>query len=115
MIIIKLVLTIIFLPLVLLKDTITVPRPWAKRIILAAVVLVVFGGLWLIKILNMIETGKQALFEAGVTDKLTSITVSGTSMLPNIKDGDKIDLHSPKKYSPKRGDLVSLDFPGKLF
>lgn len=108
MIIIKLVLTIIFLPLVLLKDTITVPRPWVKRIILAMATLVVFGGLWWVKVQNIIEVSGQSLFEAGVTDRLTSITVSGTSMLPNIKDGDKVDLHSPKKYPPKRGDLVSF-------
>jgi len=107
MILIKL-LTIIFLPLFLLKDIFVSKRKLVKKIGLGLSTLLVFGLLWKSAFDTIYNLGKISFFEAGITDELTKVPVSGPSMLPTIKDGTEIELHSPKKYLLERGDIVSF-------
>ncbi|MBI4130538.1 signal peptidase I [Candidatus Roizmanbacteria bacterium] len=51
---------------------------------------------------------KIVLYDWGITNRLTKVPVSGTSMLPTIQDGVTITLNSPKKYGIARGDIVSF-------
>lgn len=106
--IVRVLSPVLMLPLLLVIDAWRSPRSIWKKLVISIVVLLTFGLAWKNGYANVYEVGRRALFEAGVTDRLTNITVRGTSMLPTVKDSETINLHSPKKYPPQRGDIISF-------
>lgn len=106
--ILKNILFTFFLPLILLRDIYKSQRPMGRKIGYLILTLMIFGLIWRNGYREIFSLFKQTSYEAGITDKLTKIPVSGTSMLPTIKDGTEIELNSPKKYVLIRGDIVSF-------
>lgn len=99
---------LLFLPLVLMGDIVKSNHSGGAKVGFSLLVMIVFGLYWLGFYQGLIGTGQQLLYEFGVIDSLIDIPVSGTSMLPTIKDGAVITLHSPKKFGLDRGDAVSF-------
>jgi len=104
----KITLIILFLPFVLLIDTIKSQRSIIRKIGYIILVFIIFGNIWTSAIKEINDLVTYTLFQTGVTDKLTKIKVSGTSMLPTIKNGEEVILNSPQKYGLARGDIVSF-------
>lgn len=98
----------LLLPLALLNDVIKSQRSKAKKISYIIIVVIIFGSIWVDAIKSSLTFVNVGLFELGITDKVIKVPVSGTSMLPTIKDGSEIDLNSPKKFGLERGDIVSF-------
>ncbi len=107
-IVVKNILFAIFLPFVLLKDIYKSQRSVGRKIGYFLITALVFGLIWWNGIQEAIALFQHTSYEAGVTDKLTKVPVSGTSMLPTIKDGSEVELKSPNKYGLDRGDIVSF-------
>lgn len=104
----KIILIYLFLPFFLLIDTVKSQRSRVRKLGYIFLVVIVFGLMWL-SVLNEVKNLiTYNLFQTGITDKLTSVRISGTSMLPTIKDGAQVSLNSPKKYGLERGDIVSF-------
>lgn len=101
--------TILFLPLVLLYEVVKSGRSIGRKVGYFLLAAVVFGVIWLNGINDLRDLITYNLFQTGVTDKITKVKVSGTSMLPTIKDKDEVTLNSPKKYGLKYGDIVSFN------
>ncbi len=107
----KIATNIIFtliLPLVLLRDIYRSERGRGRKVGYFFLTLVIFASIWWSGFGDVISLFKYTSYEAGVTDKLTKIPVSGTSMLPTIQDGSEVELKNPKKYGLERGDIVSF-------
>lgn len=107
-IVVKNILFAIFLPFVLLKDIYKSQRSIGRKIGYFILTTIVFGFIWWNGFEDAFRLFKHTSYEAGVTDKLTKIPVSGTSMLPTIQDGTEVELKSPRKYGIVRGDIVSF-------
>ncbi len=104
----KIILIIIFLPLILLKDAVRSKRVIWKKILYVLVILIGFGFYWLGGLESVKNLLTSNLYESGITDKLSTVHIQGTSMLPTIQDGSTVSLSSPKKYGLERGDIVSF-------
>ncbi|MDO8609699.1 MAG: signal peptidase I [bacterium] len=104
----KFILSVLFLPIILTIETFKSSRELGKKIIYFFIVWFFIGTVWIIGYLNLFSATQTILFSLGITDKLINIPVRGTSMLPTIKDGSKVTLHSPKKFKVTRGDIVSF-------
>lgn len=104
----KILLYSLFLPLYLIGDVLKSKRTVWRKIGFLLLTLLIFGGVWWGGFNQLRVLSAFTLFEAGITDKVTKIKVSGTSMLPTIKDGSEITLYSPKKHGLARGDMVSF-------
>lgn len=101
-------ITTLFLPVLLTIDTFKSKRSIWRKIGYFLLVLIFFGFTWISGYQEVISLFQRTSYEAGITDKLTKVQVSGTSMLPTIKDGSEVELKSPKKYGLTRGDIVSF-------
>lgn len=104
----KILILFLFLPFVLLADTVKSQRSIVRKVGFLLLLIVIFGLTWLNGFNEIKDIITYNLFQTGITDKLTRVKVSGTSMLPTIKDGEEITLSNPKKYGLKRGDIVSF-------
>ena len=104
----KILIYFLFLPLVLFVDIFRSKRSIIRKIGLFIIAVIFFGFAWRDGFSALKSTVEYSLFEYGWKDKLTNIQVSGTSMLPTIKDGENVTLKSPKKYKLDRGDIVSF-------
>lgn len=104
----KVILISLFLPLILVLDTVKSQRSLPRKIGYVFLVFIIFGLIWQTAIREIENLITYNLFQTGVTDKISKIKVSGTSMLPTIKDGEQLTLSNPKKYGLKRGDIVSF-------
>lgn len=104
----KLIIYSLFLPLFLFRDIIKSDRSIVRKILYFLLVFVVFGMTWWNWYVDIFNSINYNLFQLGITDKITKIKVSGTSMLPAIIDGQEITLSSPKKYGLKREDIVAF-------
>lgn len=105
----KLILAVLFLPILLSIDIFKSERSILKKIGLLLVVWLILGSTWSIGYYrNIFSATEVILYETGISDKLTDIKVSGTSMTPTILDNSTVTLHSPKKYGVERGDIVSF-------
>lgn len=102
------ILMILLLPIFLLRDVIKSERKIIKKIIYVFLVLLIFGLIWINGFNAFISFTKISLFELGITDKITQVKISGTSMMPTLKDGSDVVLNSPKKFGIKRGDIVTF-------
>jgi signal peptidase I len=100
--------TIIFLPLLLIKDLVKSQRSIIKKVVLSPAILIFFGIIWFMNFSSLYKYTNLTLYTAGVTDKLVKVQISGTSMLPNLKDGSTVSLNSPVKYGISRGDIVTF-------
>lgn len=103
-----LVFKFIFFPFILIKDIWAIPRTILKKFLLTILVSLLFGLPWLFTYIGLFASAQVLLYEIGLVDKLTDVNVSGTSMEPTIHDGSTVSLHSPKKFSPARGDIISF-------
>ncbi|HUW22169.1 MAG TPA: signal peptidase I [Candidatus Bathyarchaeia archaeon] len=103
-----LIRNILFLPFVLIGDVCRSPRLLARKIGYVLLIFVLFGISWYGGYRAAIRLIKLTFFELGLADRLSEVDVSGESMLPAIKDGDAVQLHSVKKYGISRGDIVSF-------
>jgi len=108
MTILKNILVTFFLPLFLLKDIFRSHRSLVKKIGYFFLTLIVVGIIWKNGYQEAISLFNKTSYESGISDKIIKVPVSGTSMLPTIKDGSEIELKSPKKYGLVRGDIVSF-------
>ncbi|GEM_PF-3524631 len=108
MTILKNILFTFFLPFILLKDIYRSQRLIGRKIGYFILTAIVFGLIWWSGYQEFLSLFKQKSYEAGIIDKLTKVPVSGTSMLPTIKDGTEVELKSPRKYGLARGDIVSF-------
>jgi len=99
---------ILFLPLVLAVDIFRSSRGWGGKIGYLLFTIVFFIPSWIRGYTISTVLAKQSLYQLGVVDRLTKIPVEGDSMLPTIESGIDIELHSPKKYQIRRGDIVSF-------
>lgn len=106
--ILRFILSFLFLPLLLSVDLFRSQRSGIGKIGLFVLIWLILGTVWFRGYANVINITRITLYELGISDKLTSVKVVGTSMLPNIKDQESITLHSPKKYGVQRGDIVSF-------
>lgn len=106
--VLRLLLALLFLPFILVYDTFRSPRSVFKKILIALLTLVVFGLFWIYTGLQLVSATGYLLYQSGITDKITNVPVSGTSMLPTLQDGQTVDLHSPKKFKIERGDIVTF-------
>lgn len=104
----KNILTVIFLPFVLVVDTVKSSRSVMKKICYIAATVIIFGLVWLNMVSSVISFIKAITYDTGVVDKITKVPVRGTSMLPTIQDGSEIELKSHLKYGLSRGDIVSF-------
>ncbi len=104
----KLILSVLFLPVILTIDTFRSERGLGKKILIFLAVWVCFGSLWFNGYVNLYNATLSILYYSGITDKMINIPVRGTSMLPTIQDGSKVSLHNPKKFKVTRGDIVSF-------
>jgi len=102
------ILSVLFLPILLSAQVFKSERGLLKKIVLVFVVWIFIGGTWIRGYRNLFSATNFILYETGVSDKQINIPVKGESMLPTIKDGEHITLHSPKKYKIERGDIVSF-------
>lgn len=107
-IIVKNILFAILLPFVLLKDIYQSKRSLGRKVGYYILIAIVFGLIWWFGFENGLALFRYTSYETGVADKLTKVPVSGTSMLPTIKDGSEVELKSPRKYGLERGDIVSF-------
>jgi signal peptidase I len=105
---IKFLLSILFLPIVLIVDNFKTSRSLGKKILLLFVILLIFGITWINGYRKLFQISEIVLFNLGIRDKIVNVNVRGQSMLPTINDGDVVTLHSPKKYTPEKGDIVSF-------
>jgi signal peptidase I len=108
LIIIKIIASTLFLPLFLIIDTVKSDRSGGRKAGYVLIILMFFATGWIWAYLQLFFGTQQLLFELGITDQLTQVHVSGTSMMPTIKDGETLSLHSPKKYGLERGDIISF-------
>jgi signal peptidase I len=102
------IVSAIFLPLSLMMDVINSNRSSLKKILYILIVILIFGSIWISTMRSAISFGRLTLFDLGITDQINKVPVSGTSMMPTIKDGSEIELNSPKKHGLDRGDIVSF-------
>lgn len=102
------ILAFFFLPILLMYDIVKSTRSKLRKTGYILIVLLFFVGQWFAFYRGVHAIGTSILFTAGITDTLTEVHVSGTSMLPTIEDGDVVELHSPKKFGLGRGDKVSF-------
>ncbi len=100
---------LLFLPFILIWAVFKSKRSIIRKIGYFFLVIIIFGLIWWKGAEQIIRTGSYNLYETGVSDKLVKVKISGTSMLPGIKDGDEVSLLSPKKYGLERGDIVSFN------
>ncbi len=107
-ILVKDILSVIFLPVTLMVATVKSSREGWKKAVYILIVLILFTSLWFNILISTIDYISSLLFLTGVKDKLTEVHVVGTSMLPTITDGSTVTLSSPKKYGLSRGDIVSF-------
>lgn len=98
----------IILPLVLLWDIYKSKRSKGRKIGYFLLTIIIFGSIWWGGYKGVVSLFKYTSYETGVTDKLTKVPVSGTSMLPTIQDGSEVELKNPRKYGLERGDIVSF-------
>jgi signal peptidase I len=108
----KILLYILFLPFFLIKDTLKSPKKLSFKICYTLIFSTIFIFTWYRGYANFFQICKESLYQYGIYDKLTKVKVTGDSMLPIIipmeSGGGEITLHSPKKYSLERGDIVSF-------
>lgn len=104
----EVVRNILFLPIIVARDVLKSERSALAKIGYFLLVIFFLGLPWISGYRTAIRLTKFYSYELGLTDKLTEIQVSGESMLPTIEDGSKIQLHNPKKYKIKRGDIISF-------
>ena len=107
--VLRFIFAILFLPLVLVVESARSQRSLFPKVGYALLALFLFSFTWTNGYRNLFRATNLALFELGITDTLTSITVSGTSMMPTISDGETISLHNPNKFGIERGDIVSFN------
>lgn len=105
----KILIISLFLPFVLFRDIFKSHRSVGRKIGYFILTLIIFGFVWWNGFDEVKALVTYNLFQTGITDKITQVKVSGTSMLPAIQDGDEVTLNSPKKYGLKRGDIVSFN------
>jgi len=79
-----------------------------KKILYFIILLIILLIAWMPAIAQGNSTVQARLIEYGFINVPKTVPVSGTSMLPTIKNGDKITLNSPKKYLLERGDIISF-------
>lgn len=105
-------LHILFLPIFLIADTIKSRRSLLFKIGYVLIFLFIFNYAWFGGYVQAWGIAQGALYQYGLYDRRTKVKVSGDSMLPIIvpmeSGGVEITLHSPKKYSIMRGDIVSF-------
>ena len=106
--ILKNILFALLLPLTLIIDSFKSQRSIPKKIVYALASLVVFGMIWWSGIEDVVRLFQITSYDAGITDKLTQVPISGTSMMPTIEDGSTVELKSPNKYGLERGDIVTF-------
>lgn len=107
--IVKMVISILLLPFMLVWDVFKSERSLGRKVGYILLSLLIFGFIWWSGFNEVKSFIVYSLFQSGVTDKISKIKVRGTSMMPTIKDGDEVTLNSPKKYGLKRGDIVSFN------
>lgn len=108
MALLKNILFTFLLPLFLLKDIYRSDRNLGRKIGYFILTIIVIGLIWKNGYQEILSLFKQTSYESGITDKITKVQVSGTSMLPTIIDGSEIELRNPQKYGVARGDIVSF-------
>lgn len=108
MIILKNILFTLLLPLFLAKDILRSHRSFGKKILYFILTLIIFGLIWKNGYKEIFSLFKITSYESGISDRITKVQVSGTSMLPTIEDGSEIELKNPQKYGVVRGDIVSF-------
>jgi signal peptidase I len=108
----RLIIVVLFLPFVLLLDIIKSERSIIRKIGYLLLVFIIFTLIWLNALSEVKGLITYNLFQTGISDKLTPVRISGTSMLPTIKDGEEVTLGNPKKYGLERGDIVSFSNEG---
>lgn len=101
-------LLILFLPLVLIVDAIRSSRAGWKKAVYLLLIFIFFVSMWIGAVLETMTYATSILFSTGLRDSLSEVQVSGTSMLPTIKDGSTVSLHNPKKFGLERSDIVSF-------
>lgn len=104
----QVVIHLVFLPLFLIRDTVQSNKSVGKKIFFLFLILFLFVTSWVQVFFTLRTLISSSLYTFGVTDKLTEVHTKGTSMLPTIKDGEKITLRSPKKLGLHRGDIISF-------
>ena len=104
----QILLYVLFLPIFLMRDIFRSNRSLIKKIGWILLILILFLRTWWGAVNEVKSIVDSTFFDVGILDKITHVPVSGTSMLPTIKDGEDITLHSPKKYGLARGDVVSF-------
>lgn len=104
----KNILFTLLLPLFLLKDIYRSDRGLGRKIGYFILTMIAIGLIWKNGYQEIFSLFKQTSYESGISDKITKVQVSGTSMLPTITDGSEIELKSPQKYGVARGDIVSF-------
>lgn len=102
------IVKIVFLPVVLIDDLLHSSRSTGAKCVMGFLVLVILGSVWIQAAYAGVEFIKYNLYQWGVTNRITSVNVIGTSMLPTIRSGDTVSLDSARKYIPERGDIVSF-------
>lgn len=104
----KVLLSIFFLPLLLTVDVFRSERGLFRKLFYLLLLLLLFYSSWISFYQSTYRAGSSFLYQIGVVDKLVEVQTRGTSMLPTVKDGEVVTLHSPEKYGLERGDIVSF-------
>ncbi len=103
-----LLLKILILPLVLILNLFQSSRSTAAKCFFAIGIILILGSAWAEAAQAGIEIVKYNLFQWGMVNRITSVHVIGTSMLPTIRSGETVSLDSPRKFVPEKGDIVSF-------
>lgn len=99
---------ILFLPIFLIIDVLKSKKSSPKTIAYIILIILLLGYVWFNAFNSLVSFAQISLFDIGITDRISKIKISGTSMLPALKDGSEVQLNSPKKYGITRGDIVTF-------
>jgi signal peptidase I len=95
-------------PLFIVRDILVSDHSIFKKSLYFALIVGIFSVCWLRVVVTVSNITSYVLYEKGLIDKTSKIKVSGTSMLPTIKNGEEVVLHSIQKYPIERNDIVSF-------
>ncbi|MBI4130199.1 hypothetical protein HY468_02695, partial [Candidatus Roizmanbacteria bacterium] len=83
----RLLATVFLLPLVVTVDIFKSSRSFFAKIGYVLLIWLFTGSTWITAYTGTVTFSKIVLYDWGITNRLTKVPVSGTSMLPTIQDG----------------------------
>ena len=102
------IINVLILPLIIVRDIFKSNRSVIRKIGYTILILIIFFNIWIRGYQDVYTFLYYQGYRLGLFDKLISIHVSGTSMLPTIQDGEDVNLNSPIKLGIVPGDIVSF-------